>query len=482
MNETNDAINESSENFEEMLENSLDRSDNFSVGDRVSGTIVFITEDSAFIDISGKSEAVIDRIEFTDEKGDLTVKKGDSITAYVVSTKSGEIQLTSKIGKGMINSEVLNSAFQNEIPVEGTVTATIKGGYSVSVSGTRCFCPFSQIDLKAPSDPEELINNKYSFKIIKFEERGRNVIISRRVLLEDERKINQDKLKETLNENDIVEATVGSIQKFGIFADIGGIEALIPKSEISWSRHADLNSYSPGQKLNIKIMSIDWVEGKISASLKKLIPEPWENISSYSEGQTISGKIVNIIKVGAFMEIEPGLEGFIHISKMSPVKRINKPEDAVSRGDIVNASILSINRDEKKISLELLTDEANPWLNISDDLEKIILTGTIEVSRPSGINVRLTNGMLGFVPRRELAASANSDIQKEYQVGSEIKITIKDIDRDKKNLILTETGAIKKEERDDYSKFIGQDSSSGGSSLGNLFKDKFDEMKKNIGE
>lgn len=478
MNEINDEID--SEEFKQLLEDSLIGNNYFSIGDKVSGTIIHIAGENAFVNISLKSEAIIDISEFKNKNDDITIKEGDTIEAYIVSTDGGEITLTSQIGKGIINPQLLEIAYELSTPVEGIPTEIIKGGYSVYISNIRCFCPFSQIDIKMPSNPEDLLNKTYEFRIIELSEKGKNIVLSRRVLLEEEKETKVKKLKNTLHVGDIIDGVISSIQNFGIFIDIGGVEALIPKSELSWSRNIDLNQFFTGNNINAKIIFIDWESNRITLSLKQLLPQPWENIINYSIGSSLNGRIVNIISHGAFVELEPGLEGFIHVSKISHIKRINKPEEVVSIGDFVNVKILEINPDEKRISLELLTGEPDPWLLPVDEIINNIQTGIIETTKPAGITIRLSNGMLGFIPREELLLKENSSIEKIYPVGSEISATVKEINTEKKRLILSEKGVSAKESQKNYSEFLEKNSADDSSTLGAQFKQKFDEIQKKL--
>jgi small subunit ribosomal protein S1 len=199
----------------------------------------------------------------------------------------------------------------------------------------------------------------------------------------------------------------------------------------------------------------------------------------YEVGSTRNGKVVNFIKSGAFVELEPGIEGFIHISNMSFVKRINKPEDVLTMGTIINVKILNVDKANKKLSLELVTGEADPWTSSSKEFMEAVHTGVIEISKTSGINVRLQNGMLGFIPRGQLL-SGNKDIPKEYSVGKEIKVTVVDLNANEKNLILSEMGEIKNEELSDYRQFQEKNTPASSSSLGSMFKNKFDQIQKDM--
>jgi len=468
------------EDFSKLFENSLKVRDNFSVGDRIEGTIVQIGPESAFLDITGKSEALIDTIELKDKNGNLIYKKGDRITVYITSVKRGEIKAGLKIGSGEITPELLLTAFKNDMPVEGLVSAEVKGGYNITVSGFRCFCPYSQIDIKASDDKSKYLNKSFVFKIIEYKENGKNIILSRRTLLEETKKEKETNLKNNLKEGDTVTGTISSKHDFGMFVNLDGIEGLIPKSEISWSRSADSKSFKEGDEVSAKIIGIDWNSNKITLSLKQLQDEPWTNIKNYRENQVINCKVVNIIPQGAFVEIEPGIEGFIHISKMSPTKRIKNAEDVLKRNDSVSAMIVSIDRENKKISMQLMTGETDPWQNTSENFSNETQKGIIESVNNSGVTLRLENGMLGFIPKNELS-SAN-DMQKNYTAGKELTVTVKDFQSSTRKLILSETGARKKEELSDYNSFLKNSNEPSSSSLGNLLKDKFDNIKKQVKE
>lgn len=472
--------NQDENEFRELLDQSLPKRDNFSVGDKVSGIAAFITKDTVFVDISGKSEAIMERSELLDESGGLTVKVGDRITAFVVSTAGGEITISKSIGKGQAGQRHLELAHENEIPVIGLVTGEVKGGYSVSISGIKCFCPFSHFDIRPVGDVSKNFNKNFEFKIIQYTERGRNIILSRRELLEEVQRSREDELKKSLREGDTIEGTIISVRDFGIFVDLGGIEALIPRSEISWSRSPDMSEYPVGKKISAKVLTIDWTAKKLSLSLKAAAIDPWSNNLKYERGMTASGRITNIIKSGAFVELEPGIEGFIHVSRMSYTKKTSRPEEAVTIGENVTVRIAEINTDEKKMSLELLTGEGDPWSTADEISLDSAMTATVEASVPAGIRVRLANGMLGFIPNRELLSGEKSDSSKKYQTGGEVKVCVKEIDAAKKNLILSERDAAGMEERKEFQKYSGAAASTAESSLGFLFKSQFEDIKKKI--
>jgi len=468
----------SNEDFEKMLEESLVKSDSFEVGDRVQGTVVLITQDSILIDISGKSEAVIDRTEFIDGNDEITVKRGDTIDAIVAALSGGEIRLTTKIGMGFLNRELVEKAYQEQLPVTGTVTGQVKGGYRVSISGITAFCPISQTGFQSSDNPEELINQSFEFMILEYREGGRNIIVSRRTYLEQKREQRLSEILTTVHVGDSIHGTVQSIQGFGVIVDLDGVEGMVPRSEISWSRSNDLSMFKKGDPVTAKIIAID-ENRRILLSIKQLSPEPWDNAGKYQKGQTLNGRITNTIKNGAFVELEPGLEGFIPVSKLSLLKRVANVEDVVRTGDMVNVRILDININDKKMLLELVTNEADPWELPTEELTSTVHTAIIEGNRNNGLTLRLSNGMLGFLPKGELLSS-RGDTQSQYQTGNEIKVMVKDIDKNDKKLILSERRAEKNKEMKEYEEYNQQQDSPGASTLGSLFKDKFSEINRNI--
>ncbi len=478
MNEPNNLEPKNTE-FASLLEESLLKGDNFSVGDKVTGKVVYITPETVFVDISGKSEAIIDATEFMDENGQMPLTRGDVINAYVASIKKGEIVLTSAIGRGIIAPELIDNARRENIPVEGTVAGLTNGGYRVTVSGIECFCPHSQIDIKSPPAPEEMLNRTFTFKVLQVSERGRNIVLSRRQLLQEKQEAREAELRSGLHEGDTVSGTVVSVQKFGLFVDLDGVEALVPRTEVSWSRNAALDIFKPGERITARVITLNWKEKRIVLSIKQTESGPWEKITLYSTGQQVNGTVTNIIRNGAFVEIEPGLEGFIPISRMSPVKRVNKPEDAVAVGDSVMVRIMEINPADKKMSLELLTDEPDPWQESTPDITDTLFTAVIESIRANGIYARLPNGMAGFIPREECALKKGMELQNAYSAGGEVKVVVKQIDKENRRLKLSEAGALKREERMEFEQFMNSDQSpqQEGSNFGMLFKQKFDEMK-----
>ncbi len=469
------------QDFEQMLEASLQGRDNFSVGDKVQGTVVLIDRENIFVDISGKNEAVLAREEFLNDKEQLTIKEGDSVQAYVVSTGRGEIKLTTRIGKSESSPELLELAYQNDIPVEGLVTQEGSGGYTVMVSQNRCFCPFSQMDIVSQNDPQKFLNKVFSFKIIQFEARGKNIVLSRRILLEEKQKVLEQNLAAKLKVGDILTGSIQSIHDFGLFIDMGGVEALVPRSEISYSRNPDMRDFPVGKLVDAKVLSLDWNKKRFSLSIKQVKPDPWLSIDKYKINDIVTAKICNTIQAGAFAELEPGIEGFIHISKLSLTKRIRQPQDAVSLGQQVRVRLSQIDLKNKKIGLDLITGEADPWLMDNPNLTTEIQNGVVETVKNNGLHIRLANGMLGFLHQKELRENTGRDLLKTYPAGKELRVMVTEINHSDRKLFLSEKKAQSKHEQNEYDNFNQSESTSQQSaSLGSLFKDQFDKLKKDL--
>jgi small subunit ribosomal protein S1 len=350
---------ESEENFEELLNRSIIESVHLNPGERVEGVIIKIASEWVFIDIGGKSEGYIGIGEFVDDEGNLTIKEGDTINAYFLSSRNNEMLFTTRLTADT-TKEHLAEAYQNRIPIEGLVEKEIKGGFEVKIAGNiHAFCPYSQMGLSRIENVDQYIGRHLTFNIIEYGEKGRNIIISNRTVLEEERRKQKDALRETLEEGMKISGEITSIRKFGAFVDIGGIEGLIPISEISWGRVEDINSsLSVGQKVEVAIKKLDWENDKFSFSLKEILPDPWNNIAlKYTEGSTHKGKVARLAPFGAFVTLEPGIDGLVHISELGKGKRISHPREVLEENQAIEVRIAGLDAEEKRLSLEMVLDE-----------------------------------------------------------------------------------------------------------------------------
>ena len=332
-----------------------------SPGQKTQATVVAISPDSIFLDVGEKSEGFLDRKELEDETGAVTVETGDTVEVYLLSSSPSEMLFTTKIGGGSTSRAHLEEAYRSSIPLEGFIKNEIKGGFEVTIAGNiRTFCPYSQMDLKRISDPEEYIGEHKLFKITEYGEGGRNIIVSRRVILEEEREEKREELKEHLQEGMTVKGKITSIKKFGAFVDIDGIEGLIPISEVGWSRTEDINEVlTEEQDVEVVILKLDWEDERFSFSLKQALPDPWLDITKqFLVGSFHSGEVVRLAKFGAFVNLAEGIDGLIHISKLGGGRRINHPKEVVEDGQAVKVKIEDINQEEKRISLALVSGSA----------------------------------------------------------------------------------------------------------------------------
>ncbi|MGD9162237.1 MAG: 30S ribosomal protein S1 [Desulfobacteraceae bacterium] len=348
---------EMEESFEELLNQSEVKAAFYQPGQEVEVDIIQITDEWVFIDTGSKSEGIIALSEFMDEEGNISIKEGDSIKAFFLSSRNSEKLFTTKLSLESTGKEFLEDAFHNGIPLQGVVEKEIKGGFEVRIAGkTRAFCPFSQMGLGRIEDSSSIIGSEMTFKVTEFGEKGRNIILSHRAILEQEREEKKLELKGSLEVGMTVTGTVTSIKKFGAFIDVDGIEGLIPVSEIAWGRVEDIESIlSVGQQVDVAITTLDWANDKFSFSLKEVLPDPWDSISKkYPEGSMHKGKVVRTEKFGAFVNVEPGIDGLVHISELGKGKRINHAREAVEVGQEVEVKINGVDEEKRRLSLGMV--------------------------------------------------------------------------------------------------------------------------------
>jgi len=343
------------ESFEELFKAEKTRKiRHLTPGEKIKATIVGISDETTFLDVGGKSEGVLQSSEIKDSEGNFTHQMGDKIEVYFLQAKASEQLFTTSIGSGSSNAH-LEEAFRSGIPVEGFVKAEIKGGFEITLGGNvRGFCPFSQMGLRRVEDAsKEYLETHMKFQITRFEENGRNIVLSARAIQEAERAELRDKLQETLEEGQTIEGIVSSIREFGAFVDIGGIDGLIPISEIGWSRVENVEDhFTVGQKVQAIVKKLDWEKDRISLSYKETQADPWnEAVTLFPEGTTHMGTVARLAQFGAFVTLAPGIDGLVHISKLGSGRRINHPREVLEEGQSIDVNIESIDLDEKRISL-----------------------------------------------------------------------------------------------------------------------------------
>lgn len=351
----NNAAN-NEENFAELFEKSFKKPEKLEPGQKVEAVIVKISSDWIFLDLGGKGEGWLDRKEMQDEAGNLNVREGDRIAAYFASSDNNEMHFTTRIGSGPGKQSQLEDAWKNGIPVDGTIAKEMKGGFEVKIAGAvRAFCPFSQTGIRRDEQQSDYIGKSLPFVIIEYGEGGRNIVLSRRPILDKEREEKLAGLKETLKEGAKVRGIVTSIQKFGAFVDIGGIEGLLPVSEIAWTRTEKVSDIlSAGQTVEVIVKKLDWENNRFSFSLKDALPDPWERVAeAFPLGSYHAGTVSRLAPFGAFVTLKEGVDGLIHISKLGAGRRINHPREVVKEGQAVEVKVEAVDAAQRRLSLSL---------------------------------------------------------------------------------------------------------------------------------
>jgi len=337
------------------------------VGDMVKGKIVSVSKEAVFVDLGGKAEGQLERSQVSDHEGKLLVKIGDTVEARVASDAGGALMLRTKLGRGSEARAELQQAADLGIPVEGLVTEVVKGGLSVDVAGVRAFVPASQIDTRFVEDLAPFVGQRLTFRITRYE--PRNLVLSRRALLEEENAVKSAELRSKLVPGLVVHGKVVGFKPFGAFIDLGGIEGMLHVSELSHSRvEKPEDILSLGQGVDVVVLKIEPAQGKekerISLSLKALGNDPWSDaVAKLAEGQRVKGKIVRLQPFGAFVEISPGVEGLVHISELGAGRRINHPKEVVSVGQEVEATVLGVDPERRRLSLSLATEREHTATN-----------------------------------------------------------------------------------------------------------------------
>ncbi len=362
-------------NLEKMYEQSFSGMGFFKPGQAVKTEVVSISKDCVFLQLGGKSEGILDRDELTDKDGNLAVKVGDQLRVFFLTAENGEMRFTTKINGATAGSGMLEQAYLEKIPVEGLVEKEIKGGFEIRIGEFRAFCPYSKMGEKRSDDSAEYIGKRLPFKIQEYKDNGRSILVSNRVIHEEARQERLEALKKTLQEGMVITGSIASIQAFGAFVDLSGIQALLPVSEISRSRVEDIQALlSVGQEIQASILKIDWHNERITLSMKSLLADPWETaMEKYPVGSKHTGKVVRLADFGAFVSLEPGIDGLAHSSELNKASSYGTSRElAVKVGQALSVEILGVDLSNRRISLKpatTLEEDATTakYLDASDD-------------------------------------------------------------------------------------------------------------------
>lgn len=324
-------------------------------GEKVRVKVVKIGREWVFVDTGRKGEGVVDVREILDGEGKPRVQEGETIEAYFLESNAGEQRFTVRLGKGGGGGggSAYEDAYHAQIPVEGLVQKEIKGGYEVLLGGTvRAFCPFSQISLRR-SDPSVWIGTRTNFLISQYEEKGRNIVVSRRKIEEEQQAADRARMAERLQVGMTVSGTVSSVLDFGAFVDIGGVDGLVPRSEISYDPKVDITTLvAPGQSVSVRILQLDFNKNKHLFSIKQVGPNPWDDVAErFPAGTHLEGRVSRLAPFGAFVTLADGVDGLMHITAMKLGKRIGHPKEVLNEGDVIPVVIEAVDLEAKRISL-----------------------------------------------------------------------------------------------------------------------------------
>jgi small subunit ribosomal protein S1 len=415
------------------------------VGVQVSGVISVIsaTSDNVLVELDPQHTGVMDKAQIQNEEGELQYHVGDTIKAYVVAYTADEIQLSMRLSQSKMTLDDLRTAFHNQLPVRGKVTGENKGGFEVTVMGKRCFCPVSQIDSRFVANKLEFMGRELTFLIEKFEEGGRNIVVSRSKLLRREAEQKIEELIQKQDQEIILDGVVTELRDYGAFVDLGGFDGFLHVSEMSYARINRASEFlQKGDKVRVKLLKIETAsDGKkrISLSMKAIQEDPWSTIQNQLEvGKTYSGKVKRLETFGAFIEIFPGIEGLLHISEMSWEKRIHHPKDLLNVGDTVQVRVLDIQQAAQKLSLSLKNIEEDPWHKVEERLPVgSTFTGTVQSLKGFGAFVQLTPGLVGLLPVEILKKAYGESYKKKASPPQEIGVVIRELNVAERKILLS---------------------------------------------
>lgn len=432
------------EDFASLLESySIPAGEDFRVGEKINGKILSIGEDVVFVDIGGKIDGVVDKAELLDEKGELRLGEGDSVDLYIVSMDESEVTLSRALS-GIGGLDILRTAYEDEIPVEGKVNQTCKGGFNVEMLNRRAFCPISQIDIGFTESSDDYVGQTCRFLITQFEENGRNIVVSRRKLLEREQRKSAEAFYEKLEVGSILEGRITRVMPYGAFVELApGVEGMVHISELGWSRvENSAEVVSTGETVAVKVIDMQTGDPphrkRIALSVKQVGRDPWDTVADrFRIGDKVTGKVTRCAKFGAFVEIAPGIEGLVHISEMSYIKRIIYPEDAVSPGQTVSVMIKSCDPDNRRISLSLRDAEGDPWLNVPEKYRiGQAVEGSIEKKESFGYFVTLEPGVTGLLPKSSMLKAARPGVIEKLKEGDSLRVIVEKIHAGERRITL----------------------------------------------
>lgn len=466
---TKDTENEekiSSKDYESLLDQYQFNAKEIVPGKIIKGRVIKVTSNHVLVDIGFKSEGVIPREDFVNNQEISEIHPGETVQAIVERSdpKEGYLILSHKKAVALKAVNDLEKAYHNKNWVTGKIIEKIKNGFTVDV-GIKCFLPDSHADTRAVKDPKELIGNTFKFKVIKFDRKTENAVLSRRLFLQDEREKRRRRVFDGLSQGQKIKGKVKSLTNFGAFIDLGGVEGLLHISDISWGKIAHPSEvFQPGQEVEVVVLDFNEQEDKISLGYKQLTPDPWENVEEkYTVGQKIKGRVVSLADFGAFIELEKGVEGLVHISDLSWSRKTIHPKKILTPGEEVSVSILDINPSSKRISLGLKQATPHPLEALKQKYSPgSRIKGTITSITDFGAFIEVEKGIEGLIHISDISWKKIKHPSEQLKVGEEVEAIILNIDVEKQKLSL----GIKQLEGDIWEDFFNRQK------IGDLVKTK----------
>lgn len=428
----NELIMEGAEDFEKLLSESFNKSE-AKLHEVVTGLVVQIEKDFAIIDIGHKSVGYVSINEFNVIEGEEGVKTGDKIEVYVESFENdrGQMVLSKHKADMMKAWDQIQSATEKDEVIQGKIISRVKGGLAVDI-GVKAFLPGSQVDLRPIRHLDKMIGKTFDFKVIKFNKKRGNIVLSRRALLEKDREALKEKTLTQIKEGEILVGVVKNITDYGAFVDLGGVDGLLHITDMSWGRISHPSElFQVGDEINVKILSFDREKQRVSLGLKQILPDPWAKAAAkYSPGMKVQGRVVSIADYGAFVELEEGVEGLIHVSEMSWSKRNKSPGKFVEVGQEIEVVVLDMNSDNKRISLGMKQIKPNPWVEIAERYEVgQLIKGTIRNITDFGLFIGIEEGIDGLVHVSDISWTERIKHPGElYKKGDELEAKVLNID------------------------------------------------------
>ncbi len=431
----------SDENFAALLEDSFRENDRL-FGRVVNGTVLSVENDFVIVDVGLKSEGAVPVREFKDPSGDLTVKPGDKVDVFVerFEDKDGVVALSRDKARREEAWTVLEKAFTAQERVTGFIFGRVKGGFTVDLSGAVAFLPGSQVDIRPVRDATALMNSPQPFQILKMDRARGNIVVSRRAVLEETRAEERSELISNLKEGQVLEGVVKNITDYGAFVDLGGVDGLLHVTDIAWRRiNHPSEALQIGQTVKVQVIRFNPENQRISLGMKQLESDPWEGVErKYPVGTKLNGRVTNITDYGAFVELEEGIEGLVHVSEMSWTKKNVHPGKIVSTSQEVEVMVLDVDPVKRRISLGLKQCLPNPWTDFQEKNEVgTILEGEVKNITEFGLFVGLTDDLDGMVHLSDIDwAKPGEDAIKDYKKGQMVKVKVLDVDPEKERISL----------------------------------------------